>query len=109
MALSAEPWLSLEEGTSLSRVWALMEGAAQRADWRHRMGSVSSGESDWHMYRPIERVPESGSGKVPIPLSRVLIWRFDSRQSNIVRIRDGSHKRIKGSWACGLLWKKGGS
>ena len=97
MALSAEPWLSAEEGTSLSRVWALMEEAAQWAGWRDRMGSVSSGESAWRMYRPAARVPESGSGKVPIPLSRVLIWQFVSRQSNIVRVRDGSHQRRKGS------------
>ena len=60
------------------------------------MGSVSSGESGWHMYRPVERFPESGSGKVPIPLSSVLIRQFDSRQSNnIVRIKEYSHKGIK--------------
>lgn len=98
MALSAEPRLSAEEGTSRSRVWARLAGAEQRAGWRHRRGSVSSGESDWHVYRPVERVPESGSGKVPIPLSRVLIWQFDS--SRVTQwIREGSHDRIKGSWA----------
>lgn len=100
MAVSAKPWLSAEEGTSRSRVWALMEGAAQRAAG-DRMGSVSSVESAWHRYRPVERLPASGSGKVPIPLSSVLIWQFDSRHRNIVRIRDGSHRKIKGSWAFG--------
>lgn len=101
MVVCAEPWLSAEEGTSRSRVWALMEGAAQRAGWRDRMASVSSGESAWHRYRPVERLPASGSGKVPIPLSSVLIWQFDSRHRNIVRIRDGSHRKIKGSWIFG--------
>lgn len=101
MALSLDPRLSAEEGTSRSRVWALMEEAAQRAGWRDRRGSVSSGESAWHRCRPAERFPESGSGKVPIPLSSVLIWQFVSRQSNIVRIRDCSRKRRKGSWAFG--------
>lgn len=74
-----------------------MEEAAQSAGWRDRMGSVSSGESGWQMYRPVERFPESGSGKVPIPLSSVLIRQLDSRENNKVRIRQGSHKRIKGS------------
>lgn len=52
------------------------------------------------MYRPVERVPESGSGKVPIPLSRVLIWQFDSSRET-QWIREGSQGRIKGPWAFG--------
>lgn len=75
---SEELWLAVEEGTSRSRVWALAEDGMEGAGWRGRRGSVSSGESCWHMYRPIERFPESGRGKVPIPLSNVLIWQFDS-------------------------------
>lgn len=31
-------------------------------------------DSDLGMWRPLARVTESGRGKVPIPLSRVLIW-----------------------------------
>lgn len=96
VASSAVPWQSAEEGTSRSRVWAPMDEAAQRAGWRDRMGPASSGESGWHIYRPAERFPESGSGKVPIPLSNVLIWQFDSRQNNTVSIREGS--RIVGIW-----------
>lgn len=92
MALSAKSWLSAEEGTSRSRVWARVEGAAQRTGWRHRSGSVSAEGSAWHMYRPAERVPESGSGKVPIPLSSVLIWQLDSGERNRVRVRGGSQK-----------------
>lgn len=78
MVDSEEFWLSVEEGTSRSRVWALAEEAKQGAGWRGGRGSESSGEPGWHMYRPIERFPESGRGKVPIPLSSVLIWQFDS-------------------------------
>lgn len=100
MVFSAELWLSAEEGTSRSRVWAFTEEAAKRAGWRGRRDSASSGESGWHMYRPVERFPESGSGKVPIPLSSVLIWQFVSRQSHTVRIRDSLHHRRKGSLAC---------
>lgn len=78
MVDSEELWLSVEEGTSRSRVWALAEDATGGAGWRGRRGSASSGESGWHRYRPMERFPESGRGKVPIPLSSVLIWQFDS-------------------------------
>lgn len=106
MALSAKSWLSAEQGTSRSRVWARMEGAAQRTGWRHRSGSVSPEGSAWHIYRPAERVPESGSGKVPIPLSRVLIWQLDSGQSNRVRVRDGSPKGEK-VLALGVVLRKG--
>lgn len=102
MVLSAGRWLAVEEGTSRSRVWALMEETAERADWRGRRGSLSSGESGWHRYRPVERFPESGSGKVPIPLSNVLIWQLDSEiERQRERIREGSHKRIKESWKLG--------
>ena len=31
-------------------------------------------DSDLGMWRPLARVTESGRGKVPMPLSRVLIW-----------------------------------
>lgn len=85
---SEELWLSVEEGTSRSRVWALAEDAMEGAGWSGRRGSVSSGESCWHMYRPAERFPESGRGKVPIPLSSVLIWQFDSDRETQREIRD---------------------
>lgn len=78
MAISVASWLSVKEGTSRSRVWALMEQAVEGACWRGRRGSVSSEESGWHKYRAVTRFPESGSGKVPMPLSSVLIWQFDS-------------------------------
>jgi hypothetical protein len=85
---SGELWLSVEEGTSRSRVWALAEDAMEAAGWRGRRASVSSGESCWHMYRPTERFPESGRGKVPIPLSSVLIWQLDSDRETQKEIRD---------------------
>lgn len=104
---SEELWLSVEEGTSRSRVWALAEEVMEEAGWRGGRGSVSSGESGWHMYRPIERFPESGRGKVPIPLSSVLIWQFDS---NIEKHREKLERAdIKiNSHYLDVIWKKEG-
>lgn len=86
---SEELWLAVEQGTSCSRVWALAEEATDGVGWRDGRGSGSSGESCWHVYRPIERFPESGRGKVPIPLSNVLIWQFDSNIAKQRKIRTG--------------------
>lgn len=39
--------------------------------------TVSGLDSDFGMWRPLARVTESGRGKVPMPLSRVLIWQLE--------------------------------
>ena len=110
MVDSEELWLSVEQGTLCSRVWALAEEATDGVGWRDGRGSGSSGESCWHVYRPIERFPESGRGKVPIPLSNVLIWQFDS---NIEKHREKLERadRKKENDGCYLdgIWREEGT
>lgn len=105
MVDSEEPWLAVEQGTSCSRVWALAEEATDGVGWRDGRGSGSSGESCWHVYRPIERFPESGRGKVPIPLSSVLIWQFDS---NIEKHREKLERADRKKKTTLVIWMGSG-
>lgn len=76
--LSIDSWLLAVEGTSRSRVLAFTEGAGRTCSDGART-SVSKADSCLEVWRPVDRFPESGSGKVPIPLSNVLIWQQDSK------------------------------
>lgn len=105
MVDSEELWLAVEQGTSCSRVWALAEEATDGVGWRDGRGSGSSGESCWHVYRPIERFPESGRGKVPIPLSNVLIWQFDS---NIEKHREKLERADRKKKTTVVIWMGSG-
>lgn len=105
MVDSEELWLAVEQGTSCSRVWALAEEATDGVGWRDGRGSGSSGESCWHVYRPIERFPESGRGKVPIPLSNVLIWQFDS---NIEKHREKLEQADRKKKTMVVIWMGSG-
>lgn len=91
--LSTDSWLVAVEGTSRSRVLAFTEGAERRTCSDGARASVSKVNSCLDTCRPADRFPESGSGKVPIPLSNVLIWQQDSKaQENSVM---GWSKRSK--------------
>lgn len=92
--LSTDSWLLAVEGTSRSRVLALTEGAERRTCSDGARASVSKVDSCLEMCRPADRFPESGRGKVPIPLSSVLIWQQDSKtQENCVT-----------GWSYGSRW-----
>lgn len=83
--LSTDSWLLAIEGTSRSRVLAFTEGAERRTCSEGARTSVSMVDSCLETCRPVDRFPESGRGKVPIPLSSVLIWQQDSKtQENCV-------------------------
>lgn len=79
ITLSTDPGLFLVvEGTSRSRVWAFSDGVWGKGCSGDAKSSFSKSSPCLETCRPVERLPESGSGKVPIPLSNVLIWQQDS-------------------------------
>lgn len=90
--LSADPWFVLAvEGTSRSRVLAFSEEA-----WSGVVNtSVSNSSSCLETCRPVDRFPESGRGKVPIPLSNVLIWQQDSKTQEYSIM--GYNSKMKGN------------
>lgn len=104
MALSAEPGY-LQGGTSLSRVWALMEEAAQRAGWRRQDGVSVLRESWQRMCSHAARVPgvwewEGSNPHCPGSSSQTVL----PEQSNIVRLEMAhqKEKRISRAFGSGL-------
>lgn len=82
--LSTDSWLLAVEGTSRSRVLDFTEGAGRTCSGGAKTPG-SKVDSCLETCRPVDRFPESGRGKVPIPLSSVLIWQQDSAiQENCV-------------------------
>lgn len=104
--LGSRLWLSwmllLQVTVGSDREWPMLVGACRRvfgregtftlgcegSGWEEGVSGSSSDEpaviqsgldSDLGMWRPLARVMESGRGKVPIPLSRVLIWQLESK------------------------------
>lgn len=83
ITLSTDSWLLAAEGTSLSRVLAFTEGAARGTCSGAAKIPISKGDSCLELCLAVDRFPESGRGKVPIPLSSVLIWQQDSKAQEI--------------------------
>lgn len=81
--LSTDSWLLAVEGTSRSRVLAFTEGAERRTCSDAAKTPISKADSCLEICLPVDRFPESGRGKVPIPLSSVLIWQQDSKAQEI--------------------------
>lgn len=81
--LSTDSWLLAVEGTSRSRVLAFTEGAERRTCSDAVKTPISKADSCLEICLPVDRFPESGRGKVPIPLSSVLIWQQDSKAQEI--------------------------